>query len=848
MQRKIFISYSHKDENHKEDLEDHLATLKRQGVIQIWHDRKILAGDDWKGKIDHHLNDAEIIVFLISPSFLASEYCFDVEVRRAMERHAEGAAKIIPIIVRPCLWQESEFSEFQVVPRDGQAITLWSDKDSAWLDAISGLKKYIDEFFPITSSTSSLLSKAEVIVSAEQERWLSDTEIILTHRKVDKVKLNDIYVLPDIEFERELKEKDIDILESSVLYKTAGRYLLLGDEQQGKTSFLKKSFIELASKSYLPLYVDATKVTKIDIDKLIKRGVAEQYNGLSFDEFISSQSKILLLDNLDQIGLNEKYRNIFLNKLADTFDWTIATCRTAFGYIRTETPALAGYKAADLLGFGNYKREEIVLKWISLGMEESIDEAILYSKCDELKKQLDIVIKRNIVPPKPIYILMLMQMFEAYAQQNLELTSYGHCYQQLIYQCFEKANISGRDYEKYLNILTEISWAIFLQGNGLNQKQIDDFFDDYGRKYLSVNKTEVLGKLKAHSVLSDKSRKIHFKYPYIYYFFVGKKFAEGYPESEEIKDKVQLLLDNLHREDFANILIFITHHTKDSWVLTKIKEVLSSLFDGQQCATLTKEQLSFMDDFMRKIPELVLEQREIQKERDDRNKSLDIMERGSLEEKHEHDESLDTYSNINRSFKSMEIAGQIIRNRHATMTRDTLYELASSGASTGLRFLDYFIKISDASKSEIINFIVNILSEYPNLTNREVQTHAESAYLHLTYSVINGVVGKIASSIGSKEAYEIYEELAKQENTPAYTLINQAVELQFKRMLDIDSIQKTMDKLRGNPVCLRILKEMVIQHIYMFPVAYKEKQQLSEMLGISVRGQHLMDQNKLGKG
>ncbi|OZN73913.1 hypothetical protein CGQ14_34120, partial [Pseudomonas aeruginosa] len=71
---------------------------------------------------------------------------------------------------------------------------------------------------------------------------------------------------------------------------------------------------------------------------------------------------------------------------------------------------------------------------------------------------------------------MLMQMFEAYAQQNIELTSYGHCYQQLIYQSFEKAKISGRDYEKYLNVLTEISWEIFLNNGGINQNQTDDFF------------------------------------------------------------------------------------------------------------------------------------------------------------------------------------------------------------------------------------------------------------------------------------------------------------------------------------------------------------------------------------
>jgi len=270
------------------------------------------------------------------------------------------------------------------------------------------------------------------------------------------------------------------------------------------------------------------------------------------------------------------------------------------------------------------------------------------------------------------------------------------------------------------------------------------------------------------------------------------------------------LLADLHREDYANILIFITHHTKDSWVLKKIKSVLSELFKDHSKATLTKEQLSFMDDFMKLIPDLVLEQREIQQERDDQNRALDKIERCENEEGIENPP--DILANINKSFKGMEIAGQIIRNRHATMTRTALYGLASSGTATGLRFLDYFIKISDSSKNEIIKFIGQVLAQHPDLTNRQVQEHAEATYLHLTYGVINGVIRKIAYSIGSKEAQEVYKALEDAEDTPAYTLINQAVELQFKRVLNISSIEKTTERLKNSPVCLRILKEMILQH------------------------------------
>ena len=375
--------------------------------------------------------------------------------------------------------------------------------------------------------------------------------------------------------------------------------------------------------------------------------------------------------------------------------------------------------------------------------------------------------------------------------------------------------------------------------------QLGEFFTSYSKTYLPVDKEKVLKKLVGHSILSSNGIEVGFKYPYIYYFFVGKKIAESYRDSESTQAKVQDLLEKLHREDFANILIFITHHTKDSWVLHEIKSILTSLFIDQNEATLDKEQLSFMSDFMKGIPELIIEQREIQNERDKQNERLDEIER---KVDGDDETQLDILANINKTFKGMEIAGQIIRNRHATLTRHDIEDLAKTGANTGLRFLEYFIKITDTAKNEIVKLISNHLSEHPNLSNKEIEKQAENAYLHLTYGVINSFTRKIASSIGSKEALEGYREMEKNVGTPAFLLIRQAIELQFNKSINIEHISNCVKDLKDNQVCLRILKEMVIQHVYLFPVNYKEKQQLSHLLGISVQGQRLMDTKKTGKG
>jgi len=104
-------------------LERQLDTLRRQGVIETWHDRRIGAGHDFGHEIDHHLEEADIILLLVSSDFLSSDYCQDVELQRAMERNADGTATVIPVILRECLWQRAPFGRLQATPTNGRAVT-----------------------------------------------------------------------------------------------------------------------------------------------------------------------------------------------------------------------------------------------------------------------------------------------------------------------------------------------------------------------------------------------------------------------------------------------------------------------------------------------------------------------------------------------------------------------------------------------------------------------------------------------------------------------------------------------------------------------------------------------------
>jgi hypothetical protein len=138
---KVFVSYSHQDEIWRQRLGTSLRALESSGLIQCWHDRKIIPGDDWKGQIHSALKDSDIFILLVSPDFIASEYCSDVEVCEAILRHKAGTARVIPVILRPAIWDHAPFGSLQALPANAKPIFNWSNREKALLDVVNGIRK-----------------------------------------------------------------------------------------------------------------------------------------------------------------------------------------------------------------------------------------------------------------------------------------------------------------------------------------------------------------------------------------------------------------------------------------------------------------------------------------------------------------------------------------------------------------------------------------------------------------------------------------------------------------------------------------------------------------------------------
>jgi hypothetical protein len=141
---RLFISYAHADEAHRKRLDVHLSPLRREGLIASWHDRMIEPGEAWAGEIDRNLAEADVVLLLVSADFVASDYCYENEMRLAMDRHERKEARVIPIFVAPVDFGTTPFAALQGLPRDAKPVSTWTNADEAWLDVARGIRRVVE--------------------------------------------------------------------------------------------------------------------------------------------------------------------------------------------------------------------------------------------------------------------------------------------------------------------------------------------------------------------------------------------------------------------------------------------------------------------------------------------------------------------------------------------------------------------------------------------------------------------------------------------------------------------------------------------------------------------------------
>lgn len=209
----LFYSYAHEDEAMRNELEKHLHLLQRRGLITGWHDRQIAPGTDWTQSIHGHLNESSIILLLISSDFLASDYCYNIEMQHALERHQLGEACVIPIILRPVDWKYSPFAHLQCLPRDGKPVAEWDNQDAAFRDIAEGLRRTIEQRI---GPVHPLSRRNYLRWLIERNYYLDPRGALQTQRQV-QVKMEEIYISLMAQREETPEKADRLLLEEELI-------------------------------------------------------------------------------------------------------------------------------------------------------------------------------------------------------------------------------------------------------------------------------------------------------------------------------------------------------------------------------------------------------------------------------------------------------------------------------------------------------------------------------------------------------------------------------------------------------------------------------------------------------
>lgn len=516
----IFFSYSHKDEVLREELEKHLSLLKRQGYITYWHDRKISAGTEWAGEIDAHLNTAQIILLLVSPDFMASDYCYDIEMKRALERHERGEARVIPIILRPVDWQNAPFGKLKALPTDAKPIfsSKWHTLDEAFFDVAEGIreaiKSLIDQYQEAENQSPDAEEKWSRRLQAYREALQADPRIsslqILDMNR--PLTLTGVYVKVRVHQETRLSytfdqalrlaeaqrdpnmlaevgKKQLELhadkaIDPDVAIRKYRRCVIVGDPGAGKTTLLKYLALSSAGKHVsglpdLPIHVELIAFVNSgyhDLLDFVATKWDEWYDfphaeaRMSMENALKEGKALLLLDALDEVVIGDteelaelSYKRVsdVIMQLAVRYPQTpiVVTARKA-GY--HQRAPLIGFTELEVLGFRPDDIQKFVINWFTCSQDPQREMKIL-----DLITRLERNPRIQELTTNPLLLSLIVLVYETQLDlpdRRVEL--YKRCVDTLLADWDVKRNI--RRYhelpsERQQQLLEELAWHFHQQ-------------------------------------------------------------------------------------------------------------------------------------------------------------------------------------------------------------------------------------------------------------------------------------------------------------------------------------------------------------------------------------------------
>lgn len=605
---KIFISYSHIDEELKKELISHLSAILRRKDAEIWHDRLIKAGQILDTEISDAAYKSDIFLFLISPDFIGSDYCMTIEYREAKRRHNLGEAIIIPILLRHCDWKVEGIEKFNIKPTDALPVTdgaFGADgkhkRDKAWSDIVAGIRDAIES----VNKSRETVKENEIY---KETKYLNEN---IRNPNVEKLYDNLLFVDPDISSENR-NDNIPNFANFCQIASKVAAIILIGEDRCGKTTILRSYQDYINSNGRYAVIINGKEIKNNDIDDYIKRAVLHQYS-----KIISRQYVDVLFDNFDECSLPDSVKEKMIFHLCKVYNSLFITSFTGAASVLFASEELPDPQIFNIGPLSNSKMLRLVENWYALSINRDSEE--FRRACLSSFEQLNVIFEQTHIDKYPYLVINYLEIMQTYSGQDLYLSSFAACYDVIITQRLVSVGCNHSHVDEHKNFLSLVAYESFTKNKSpkFSEADLTSCLNVFEEQYFS-SKNELFKNCSA-TYISKSGVGYEFNYDYIWYFlvarYIGKMLVvQNHKEFCRIVDDLALEIFN---KKSANILIYISYFTSDNHLVESILSIVDSLFDKAKDWSLSDKSRNLISGLYPREIESIQSKTDISEDRND---------------------------------------------------------------------------------------------------------------------------------------------------------------------------------------------------------------------------------------
>ena len=700
-----------------------------------------------------------------------------------------------------------------------------------------------------------LCGRAEFAPSDAFRRFLDDPAVNLSHPAKDRITLSDIFVWPDFREISYTKKSKPLISAKSFLdrLKSSKRILLCGPDRSGKTALCKQLVEVLRTDAIVPVYVQCAE-SSLGPDHavaIIESTFAKQYSrdDLTAYRQLPASRRAVILDGVHVLRLSRAAKIQMLTKLSQHAEYLILTADDMaqhvedLVYSKESLASTVDFRPFELTQFGHIQRYTLVEKWLCIGVTAAEGRARVGLEWPLIARTIDTVIGKNFVPAFPVFILAILQTREAARPIDVRASTYGYFYERFVHDALTAGAKDGDPVTKR-EYLARLAWSMYeKRDRSIGEGALRAFHAQY-ESVMQVRLPFVpfYRELLSADILSEEANYYVFKHDYMYYYFAASYISDRMGDAA-VRQAVTEMSLSLHVEEFAYIMLFLAHLSRDPHVIDTMLARARSLYANIQPAELN-DDVTFMGDGTGEIvigyvdDDVTITRRKLLARRDeyeecpaesnDIDLDDDATEPGS--------DGLDAVLKMNTAFKTLQILGQVLKNFAGAMEGPAKLQVASECYLLGLRVLGAAIGFMRDNEDAVYTHMFQILKrECPDCRESTLLRKAEGAVFYFGQLFSYGIIKILSNALGSEKLLLTYESIGEKFPTPVVGLVNLSLSLDNSTAIPEKAVLALHKEHRKRPLVKSLLRQLVVQHFDLFDVHVITKQRICSKLEIPYR-------------